>query len=164
MHNEDTRGMDPQIVANLREMIYGLYFLSLGSMDQPQGMIVSWVSQVSGDPPLIMASVRENRGILPDLKDQGAFALNLLPPHDPGLLGRLARPAEERFEELPILEGALGLPLLKEALGSVSCQVKEIHQPGDHMLVVGEVKGGVWQGPGPAMSAATGGHAYLGLS
>ena len=41
----------PQMAGALGGLMYGLYLLTTGSPEQPQGMLVSWVSQVSGGPP-----------------------------------------------------------------------------------------------------------------
>ncbi len=164
MHPEDTSQMDPQLVQALSHLHYGLYFLSTATLAEPKGMLVSWVSQVGGRPPLVMAAVRENRRLLADLKEHRAFALNLLPQGARELAGRLARPRERRFQEIALEQGPLSLPVLQEAVGVLCCRLLESEiKPGDHHLLVGEVAGALWRGPGPAMHQAEGGHAYLGL-
>lgn len=161
-------GMDPALADALGALRYGLYFLTTGSQEAPQGLLVSWVSQVGGSPPLILAAVRENRSLLPRLEEEGAFALNLLPAGGQELLARLARPADKRFDGLELTAGALGLPVLDEALGALCCRVREIWRPGDHVLFLGQVEGVLWPGGGPSgdscMDAGVTGHAYLGLS
>jgi flavin reductase (DIM6/NTAB) family NADH-FMN oxidoreductase RutF len=122
------------------------------------------VSQVSGQPPLILAAVRRNRSLLPTLEEDEAFALNLLPASGGELLSRLARPAEKRFAGLELMAGTLGLPVLRQGLGALCCRVREIWRPGDHVLFLGQVEGVLWQGGGPSLDAGVTGHAYLGLS
>lgn len=144
---------------------YGLYLLTCGTAAEPAGMLVSWVSQVSGQPPLVMVAVRHNRALLPALERRGVFALNLLPAGDRALAADLGRPRQKRFEGLEIVEGARGLPYLGAALGAAACRVREVWRPGDHALLVGEVVDAKWRGPGAALSCASlGGAPYLGLS
>lgn len=163
IHPYDSRAMEPLAQA-LGSLTYGLYFLTTGSLEQPGGLLVSWVSQVSGDPPMILCAVRENRSLLPLLESQADFCLNLLPSGRQDLLKLLARPAEQRFQGLEISRGPLDLPLLDQGLGGIACQVREVWRPGDHALVLGEVAGLDWWGGAEAMAAAETGHPYLGLA
>lgn len=160
--------MDPSLAKALGAMRYGLYFLTTGTLEAPQGLLVSWVSQAGGQPPLVLAAVRRNRSVLPRLEQEGAFALNLLPAAAEGLLARLARPAGNRFTDVRLMAGTLGLPVLAEGLGALCCRVREIWRPGDHALCLGQVEGALWQGGGAGvevcMDAGVTGHAYLGLS
>ncbi len=163
MEHEDTSRLDPQLVEALGSLPYGLYFLGVGSRENPHGMLVSWVSQVSGDPPMLMAAVRHNRGTLQALRERGAFSLNLLPAGDSDLVRLLARPAAGRLEGVALEQGPLGLPVLVGGLGALCCQVIETFQPGDHVLLVGQVAGTLWRGNGEVYTAGQAGHAYLGL-
>jgi len=156
--------MDPVLAKALGALRYGLYFLTTGILEAPQGLLVSWVSQVSGQPPLLLTAVRHNRSVLPGLEEEGAFALNLLPAGGQALLARLARPAPARFVGVALTAGTLGLPVLAEGLGALCCRVREIWRPGDHALCLGQVEGVLWQGGDACLDASVTGHAYLGLS
>ncbi|MEW5913806.1 MAG: flavin reductase family protein [Thermodesulfobacteriota bacterium] len=164
MLQEKSPPLSPEVAAALSHLHYGLYFLTTGRLAQPQGLLVSWVSQVSGNPPWLLAAVRHNRSILPALQGQGAFALNLLPADKPELVAALGRPAAQRFAGLALEEGPLGLPLLAAGLGALCCRVRETWRPGDHLLLAGPVEAARWRGGGAAFSVAQTGHAYLGLS
>lgn len=164
MIHEDMGSLAPQMAAALSHLHYGLYLLTTGDPAEPVGMLASWVTQVSGDPPWLLAAVRHNRTTLGALQDNRAFALNLLPAGDHQLVAALGRPAGRRFGGLALEEGPLGLPVLSAGLGVLCCRVRETWRPGDHVLLAGPVEGVVWRGGGPAFSAAEVGHAYLGLS
>ena len=163
MKPQDTSGLEPAVVQALAALPYGLYFLTTGELDRPRGMLISWVSQVSGRPPLLMVALRHNRGCLPALQERQAFALNLLSREHEGLVERLGRPAEERFQDLELGLGPLGLPVLPAAVGVLVCEVDQVWQPGDHVLVVGEVSAAQWRGEGPLLTTVDVGHGYLGL-
>jgi len=156
-------GPEPGVARVLAALPYGLYFLTTGELDRPGGMLISWVSQVSGRPPLLMAALRHNRGCLPALQERQAFALNLLSRKDKELLERLGRPSGERFQGLELVLGPLGLPVLAAAVGVLVCEVEQVWQPGDHVLVVGEVSAAQLRGDEPLLTTLETGHAYLGL-
>lgn len=156
--------MTPELGRALGRLVYGLYFLTTGAPETPQGLLVSWVSQVSGEPPLLMAAVRENRSILPALRERGAFCLNLLPADNRDLIGQLARPAGRRLAGVALKAGPLGLPLVAAGLGAIACALIETSQPGDHVLCLGRVESAVALAAGANLGAAATGHPYLGLS
>jgi flavin reductase (DIM6/NTAB) family NADH-FMN oxidoreductase RutF len=155
--------LTPNLASALGGLAYGLYFLSTGSLEQPRGMLVSWVSQVSGDPPLLQVAVRRNRGLLPEILAQGEFALNLLPAGDLALAAALGRPAPRRWEGLAVAEGPLGLPVLALGPGAIGCRVLDSSAPGDHELLLARPSGALWRG-GAVLGTGEFEHAYLGLS
>ena len=59
-------------------MTYGIYVLTARFENTINGMIASWVSQVSYDPPLIMVAVHSNRYSHHLLEKGHAFALHVL--------------------------------------------------------------------------------------
>ena len=70
--------MQKEWLAALGQMTYGIYVLTTRVDDTINGMIASWVTQVSYEPPLIMAAIHPNR-YSHNLVDNGqAFALHIL--------------------------------------------------------------------------------------
>ncbi|BEQ15741.1 flavin reductase family protein [Desulfoferula mesophila] len=155
--------LSPEMASALGGLAYGLYFLSTGGLEQPRGMLVSWVSQVSGDPPLLQVAVRHNRGLLPEILAQGEFALNLLPSGDLALAAALGRSPEQRWDGIEFLEGPLGLPVLAQGPGAIGCRVLDSSTPGDHELLLVRPSGVLWRG-GAVLGTGEFEHAYLGLS
>ncbi len=158
-----TQSVPPEMAAALGGLVYGLYLLTTGSLERPKGMLVSWVSQVSGAPPRLQVAVRHNRALLPALLEQKALALNLLPRGDLDLVASLGRPADRRFAGIKLEEASLGLPILAAGPGAICCQVLSSQRPGDHELILAEPVGVVWRG-GAILRADELDHAYLGLS
>ena len=70
--------MDPQMAEAFRWIPYGIYVLATRRGAESRAMIVSWVSQVSYSPPLLMVALRQNRPALPAIQESGAFSLSLL--------------------------------------------------------------------------------------
>ena len=57
-------------------MTYGIYILTTSHNDIINGMIASWVSQVSYDPPMVSVAVHPNRYSHGLIRDSGRFALH----------------------------------------------------------------------------------------
>jgi flavin reductase (DIM6/NTAB) family NADH-FMN oxidoreductase RutF len=136
----------------LRQMPYGLYVVGLRGNDGDfNALIVSWLTQCSFDPPLLMIAVRkESRSY--DLVKQGkAFSVNLIDKRDRRLARELVKPADRvgnKLKKVTHVEGSTGAPILHKAFAYVECKVREIHEPGDHAIVIGEVVNGGKHGTG----------------
>ena len=70
----------------------------------------------------------------------GAFAVSILGHGHEGVARRFATGDRgARFEDLPFHTRTTGSPVLDEALAWLDCRVQNVHQAGDHSIVVGEV-------------------------
>ena len=122
------------------QMTYGIYVLTTRHEETINGMIASWVSQVSYDPPLIMVAIHPNRYSHGLMEKSGNFALHVIERSQKELLVRFkgADPAE-KFSEIDWEPGQTGCPVLKACLAWFECSIKENYRPGNHTLFVGEV-------------------------
>jgi flavin reductase (DIM6/NTAB) family NADH-FMN oxidoreductase RutF len=122
------------------QMTYGIYVLTTRFEDTINGMIASWVSQVSHTPPLLMAAVHPNRYSHGLLEESGCFALHVLDRSQKEMLGRFKGPdATEKFEGLKWQAGQTGCPVLRDCLAWFECTVRESLAPGNHTLFIAEV-------------------------
>ena len=154
--NEDT-------VAALSNLTCGLYLLTTGTIEKPYGMIVSWTTQISYEPPLIMVAVRVNRHLHDLIPRFGCFALNVIPLEEDDLLNRFKKaPPEARFKGLETFSGASGAPLVRSALAYLDCELKETYRPGDHSLFIGQILEGRSLHQGRPFTTIDCGHIYLG--
>ena len=60
-------------------MANGIYVLTTRLDDTINGMIASWVTQISYAPPLIMVAIHPNRYSHTLIDKSGVFALNVTP-------------------------------------------------------------------------------------
>src|SRR5439155_836294 len=72
------KGMEPALARALAALTTGIYVLTVRDGDRRHGMSSSWVTQVSGDPPLLMASVDRRHFTHDILARSGRFALNVV--------------------------------------------------------------------------------------
>jgi flavin reductase (DIM6/NTAB) family NADH-FMN oxidoreductase RutF len=135
--------MDERWLQVLGSMPHGLYVLTSHFEEIMNGMIASWVSQISYDPPLVMVAVHPTRYSHQLIQKSGRFALHLLSPTQKDLLSRFKGPdPEAKFASIAWRKGKTGCPILKACLGYLECKVRERYAPGNHSLFIGEVISG----------------------
>ena len=122
------------------QMTYGIYVLTTRFEDTINGMIASWVAQVSYEPPLIMVAIHPNRYSHSLISKSGTFVLHALDRSQKDLLMRFKKPDPARkFSGISWETKKTGAPVLKNCLAWFELQVKEAHAPGNHTLFIGEV-------------------------
>jgi len=132
--------MDERWLQALGRMTYGIYVLTTSHEEKINGMIASWVSQISYDPPLVMVAVHPNRYSHQLVRQSGHFALHLLSRSQKDFLGRFKGPdPEAKFASIPWERGKTGCPILKECLGYLECRVRETLTPGNHSVFIGDI-------------------------
>ena len=137
--------MNEELLKNMARMTYGIYVLTTRHEDTINGMIASWVSQVSYDPPLIMVAVHPNRYSHELLEKSGHFALHLLAREQKDMLVRFKGPdAGAKFVSLSWSDGVTGSPILADCIGCMECRIKQTLAPGNHTLFIGEVVNAVF--------------------
>jgi flavin reductase (DIM6/NTAB) family NADH-FMN oxidoreductase RutF len=132
--------MDERWLQALGSMTYGIYVLTTHHEEKINGMIASWVSQISYDPPLVMVAVHPNRYSHQLIRQGRSFALHLLSKSQKDFLSRFKGPdPEAKFASVEWAPGRTGCPILKECLGYLECLVRENYAPGNHSLFIGEI-------------------------
>ena len=122
------------------QMTYGIYVLTTKLDDAVNGMIASWVTQVSYDPPLIMAAVHPNRYSHDMIVTTRSFGLHIIDQSQKDLLKRFKGPdPKEKFTGLDWMTGKTGVPILNDCLAWFELEVIEQHQPGNHTVFIGNV-------------------------
>ena len=134
--------MDTELASVLANLTTGIYVLTVSDGGRYRGMSSSWVTQVSGAPPLLMAAIDHGHHSREAVSRTGVFGLNLL-----GVRGRqledyfLSEQARrpENLEGLGYdLSPKLGVPWLKMAMASIEAKVTQAFVAGDHTLFVAE--------------------------
>jgi flavin reductase (DIM6/NTAB) family NADH-FMN oxidoreductase RutF len=131
----------PMVNAFLR-IPYGIYVLATGHGSRPQAMVVSWVSQASYSPPLLMVALRHNRPAVSAIQKQGFFSLSLLRAERVAWVNRFQDPLPGSEAPLFFAEtqvGARKFYRLEDSLAWWGCQVISKAEPGDHLLFFAEV-------------------------
>ncbi|HKL00798.1 MAG TPA: flavin reductase family protein [Desulfotignum sp.] len=147
------------------QMTYGIYVLTTRMDDTMNGMIASWVTQVSYDPPLILAAVHPNRYSHDMIVNSRAFGLHIIDQSQKDLLKRFKGPDPgEKFSGMDWKPGKTGVPILKDCLAWFELQVIQQLQPGNHGLFIGKVMDADGQPEGLPLSTRDYEGMYVGKS
>jgi len=124
-------------------MTYGIYVLTSSHQDDFNGMIASWVSQISYDPLLVMVAVHPNRYSHQLIEKSGSFALHVIDRRQTEFLARFKGPdPKSKFSSVQWERDQTGCPILHDCMAYLECKVKTSYTPGNHTLFVGEVVDG----------------------
>ncbi|MGC8781626.1 MAG: flavin reductase family protein [Anaerolineae bacterium] len=138
----------------LRLLTNGLYVLTTCVEDTLHSATVSWVTQVSVEPTLVLVALRRNSRLAQAVRQAHRFVLNILGADQEALAERFfthhSQPAAATaIGGLPFRMDAGRCPLLTDALAWLECRlVAEPASPGDHTLILGEVTGAGVRRPG----------------
>jgi flavin reductase (DIM6/NTAB) family NADH-FMN oxidoreductase RutF len=155
--------MDPQMATAFHLIPYGIYVLITRRGPEPCAMIVSWASQVSYAPPLLMVALRRTRFALPAIQESGVFSLSLLRREQKLWVARFKNPiSQQQFVELFFETNKKNPPVLRDALASWQCRVSSTLEPGDHILVIGEVCSTLTGREGKPLTTPDYGKTYIG--
>lgn len=153
--------MDAQIDQALRLIPYGIYLLITGPKGKEKAMVVSWVSQVSYSPPLLVVGLRHNRPVLNCLQEGSLLSLNLLKREHESFVPFLKNLSWPKLPGLSWQRGIEDILYLKEALASWLCEVYSLIPTGDHVMVINKIKT-AYAGSGVALTTIEYGKTYLG--
>jgi flavin reductase (DIM6/NTAB) family NADH-FMN oxidoreductase RutF len=103
------------------------------------GLTCNSFNSLSLSPPLVTWALSATSSKLAAFAAAGQFAVNVLSAQQSSLALAFAQRGEEKFEGVPLLKAATGLPLLAGALAWFECHTLATHAYGDHVLFVGEV-------------------------
>ena len=153
------------IIETLEKVTYGLYVLTTKKGEEINGMIASWVSQVSYNPPLVMVGVRKNRYTHKMIEETGVFALHILAKEDINLVSRFKGPdPKEKFKGLKWKTKTTGAPILEQPLAYMDCKLSDSVNTGDHTLFIGQIIEAGTLKQGVPVTSLDYGKVYLGQS
>ncbi|MFO1519116.1 MAG: flavin reductase family protein [bacterium] len=132
----------------------GVGILTALHQKEAGAMLSSWFQQTSFDPPMISVAVKKGRSVGEMIQASGKFVLNLLHTGQKNMLvhfGKGFDSGQDPFQGIAIEKHKTGLPILKEALCFLECELRHVHPAGDHVLYVGEVIHAGSEEEGPPM-------------
>ncbi len=106
---------------------------------RPYGITANSFSSVSLEPRLILWNVAKVSNSLQAFLDAEFFAINLLARDQQDLSLHFAKSDHTLFDMVEINRSQENVPLIPGALACFECRTHQIHDCGDHYIVVGEV-------------------------
>lgn len=121
----------------------GVTVMTTDDGGHPHGMTANAVSSVSLDPLLVLVCVDRAALMAGHVQAAGVFALSFLGVGQAALSDQFADPGRpegvEQFAGVPTVVATTGAPVLADNAGWLDCRVWDVHDGGDHLIVVGEV-------------------------
>ena len=117
----------------------------LDSSGAPQGMTVNSFTSVSLSPPLILVCIDRQTSILSNFKQGTRFGVNVLQEEQRELSTWFARSGYDRFLGIEWSAGETGAPLLEDMLATLECEVTQMIEAGDHVVVIGAALHASWR-------------------
>lgn len=136
--------MDPKIKQKaLRLLTNGMYILTTRAGERFAASTVTWASQASFKPPLIMAAIRKESTVLGCMKESRVAAFHILGHNQQKIAQKFfatAKTGDGTLNDEPYVEGKNSAPILKSLPAHLECSVVDIRDEyGDHAIVVLEV-------------------------
>jgi len=136
--------MDPALKkAVMRKMTYGVWVISADAAGEREASTVTWVSQMSFTPPLVVVGIRAGSHLHAVVEKAGAFAMHLVAAGQKDV-------AEAFIKETKVTADTIGgrnysagpatrAPILEGFPCWFEARVVERVTKGDHTIFVGEV-------------------------
>jgi 4-nitrophenol 2-monooxygenase / 4-nitrocatechol 4-monooxygenase, reductase component len=119
----------------------GVTVITARDGDTDFGVTVSAVCSVSLEPPMLLVCLNRESRTQGAVSRRRGFAVNILGRNrGDELARRFATDRDDKFDGVHIAYGALGHPLLSEALAHVECRVVEEATGGTHSVFIAEVQ------------------------
>ncbi len=127
----------------LRSFPYGLYVVTAAAEDEMAAGTVSWLSQASFEPPLIMVGIKADSYLHSVIQKGRSFAINILTKENEAVAPDFFRSTEvdgdkingHAYEPGP----ETGAPLITELPAWIEVNIVNAVKTGDHTIFVGEI-------------------------
>ena len=127
---------------------------TLDENGEPKGLTSQAYMGLSTEPPLMLVAIDRTSRTLPALKTHRAFVINFLKEGAEDVATLFASKADDKFKDIrwePAPEAG-GAPILRAlSLAYAACRVTEVHDGGDHVIVISSVEAGETLGGTPLM-------------
>ena len=120
----------------------GVAVLTTMDKDMPGAMLASWYQQASFEPPMVSFAVKRGRPVCEMIQHSKKLALNILHTGQKDMLGHFGRgfePGQNPFTGIKTERKTLGVPILKNCLCFLECELRHEYEAGDHQIFVAEV-------------------------
>jgi flavin reductase (DIM6/NTAB) family NADH-FMN oxidoreductase RutF len=133
--------MDPKIKQKvLRLLTNGMYVITSRSGQRYGAATITWVSQASFKPPLLMVALRKDGSVYQCLAESRIAVLHILDDAQRNLAQKFFAATEQSRGTLngePYSEGKTGAPVLDNLGAYLECKVIEIvEKHGDHAVAI----------------------------
>lgn len=105
-----------------------------------QGLTVSAFCSVSLEPPLVLVCIDKKTGSYHAFEESGCFVVNILSEEQQDISNQFASSIADKFAGIDYFTNGKDLPIIKDALVNLECNLKSAYDGGDHTIFVGEIE------------------------
>ena len=118
----------------------GVTLVSSKDDQGPFAMVIGSFGSVSLDPPLVQFMPAKESGTWLRIKKTGRYCVNVLGEQQLDLSNSFFNKDKDPFEAIHWSESTLGSPIIEGCVAWIDCLIGDVHEAGDHYIVIGEVK------------------------
>lgn len=117
----------------------GVVVVAAVHASRPTGFTCQSFFSLSLDPPLVAFAPGRSSTSWPKVREVGVLCANVLADDQEPLARTFANSGTDKFAGVGWVPGSTGAPRLAGSLAWIECGVDEVHEAGDHWLVVARV-------------------------
>lgn len=119
----------------------GVTLVSSKDDQGPFAMVIGSFGSVSLDPPLVQFMPAKESGTWSRIRKTGRYCVNVLGEDQLDLSNSFFNKDKDPFEAIHWSESTLGSPIIEGCVAWIDCLIGDVHEAGDHYIVIGEVQG-----------------------
>jgi flavin reductase (DIM6/NTAB) family NADH-FMN oxidoreductase RutF/pimeloyl-ACP methyl ester carboxylesterase len=128
----------------------------------PRGFTANSFTSVSLDPPLLLVCIARAAASCAIFTAAPGFAVNILAEQQKDISGLFASKRADKFSSVAWRKSVSGNPLIDGAVAWFDCARADVIEAGDHVILMGAIKGFAQSDASP-LGYARGGYVSLGL-
>jgi flavin reductase (DIM6/NTAB) family NADH-FMN oxidoreductase RutF len=143
------------------KLAYGVNVVTVGRGGVENGLTISWLSQVSFSPAMVMIAVDNKHYSVEFLDSTQNFTVNILGESQSAIAAHFAKPSMSdrgKLDDIATQQAPSGAAVLSEAVAYLDCEVTQRVVAGDHTLYIGTVTDGAVINDAPVMTSVNGMH------
>lgn len=127
----------------LRKITYGVYIIAVESKDNYSAATITWVSQASFEPPMLMIGLKKSSNTYKMVIESGKFSINILNETQKNMAASFFKDTKYENEKLngcDIKKGMTNVPVFSDVNSFLECELVKLIEAGDHDIIVAEIK------------------------
>lgn len=106
----------------------------------PSGFTANSFTSLSLSPPMVLFCLDREAVCFDAFYGSTAFGVNILNSEQEEISNRFARRGGNKFQNLTLMNGDTGIPLIAGCLANLECRTAQTIPGGDHLIFLGEVQ------------------------
>jgi 4-nitrophenol 2-monooxygenase / 4-nitrocatechol 4-monooxygenase, reductase component len=118
----------------------GVTVITTTAGDGDHGTTASAVSSLSMDPPMLLICLNRTSDTRTAILESGLFGVNILAEDQGSIASAFARKGKDKFAGIGVVRGGTGIPLVRNALAHLECEVDETVTGGTHTVFLARIR------------------------